>query len=62
MTRFDDFSRIRPLILASLTLMSSLNFMLSWVEHEKGLIISGPGHFQMDTISMSHIRLWVQNF
>ena len=32
-----------PTIVGILTFMSIINFMLRWVEHEKSLIISGPG-------------------
>ena len=33
-----------PTIVGILTFMSRKNFMLSWVEHEKCFITSGPGH------------------
>ena len=42
MTVFDDFNLKTQLILT--ILMSSLNFMLRRVEHEKTFIISEPGH------------------
>ena len=32
-----------PTIVGILTFMSKQNFMLSWVEHEKSFITSGPG-------------------
>ena len=32
-----------PTIVGILTFMSRINFMLSWVEHEKGFITLGPG-------------------
>ena len=33
-----------PTIVGILTFMSWINFVLSWVEHGKSLLISGPGH------------------
>ena len=32
-----------PTVVGILTLMSRINFLLSWVEHEKSFITSGPG-------------------
>ena len=32
-----------PTIVGILTFISMINFMLSWVEHEKSFITSGPG-------------------
>ena len=43
MTGFGDFDIKFPLILAILVFMSSLNFTLSWSEHEESFITSGPG-------------------
>ena len=34
-----------PTIVGIFTFMSMINFMLSYVEHEKGFLISGPGYF-----------------
>ena len=33
-----------PTIVGILTFISIINFMLSWVEHEKSFITSGPDH------------------
>ena len=43
MTGFGDLNLKFPLILAILVLISSLNFMLSSVEHEKSFITSVQG-------------------
>ena len=42
MIGFCDSNLKLPLILAVLVFMSALNFILSWVEHEKSVITSGP--------------------
>ena len=34
---------VKITIVGILTFMSRVDFMLSWVEHEKSVIISGPG-------------------
>ena len=60
---FDYFSLKIILILASLMFMSSLNFMLSRVEHEKCFMTQGPGckcsrHFLMAKfINLFHMFL-----
>ena len=46
MTGFGDLNLKSPLILAISVFMSSLNFMLSLVEHEKSFITLGPGYDQ----------------
>ena len=38
-----------PTIVGILTFMSMINFMLSWVEHEKSFITSGPGLLMTDS-------------
>ena len=43
MTGFDDINLKFPLILAIVLSMITLNFMLSFVEHEIFFITSGPG-------------------
>ena len=43
MIGFGDLNLKFQLILAISVIMSSLNFMLSRVEHEKSFITSGPG-------------------
>ena len=42
MTGFGDLNLKIPSILAVSIFMSCLNFMLSWVEHEKSFITLGP--------------------
>ena len=37
-----------PTIVGILTFKSRINFVLSWVEHGKSIITSGPGDFFMD--------------
>ena len=46
MTAFGDLTMKSPLILAFSVFMSSLNFMLSSLEHEKSFITLGPGLFK----------------
>ena len=41
------------LILANLVFVSSLNFMLSCVEHEKSFITSGPGLLKIAIIILA---------
>ena len=41
-----------------LVFMSSLNFILSWVEHEKGFITSGPDiFFQVFVFISNHLQI-----
>ena len=48
MTNFDDLKLKVSLILAFSIFMSSLNFMLSCVEHKKGFITLGPSFFNTE--------------
>ena len=50
MTGFGDLNLIFLLILALSVFMSSLNLILSRVEHEKSFITCGPGQSQTSLI------------
>ena len=44
-----------PTIVGILTFMSMINIVLSWVEHEKSVITSGPGyHIVLNTADTRH--------
>ena len=57
MTGFGDLNLEFPLILAILLFMSSLNFMLRRVEHEKSFITSTPV-LKIDI----HLNLFITRF
>ena len=43
-----------PTIVGILTIMGTINVMLTWVEHEKGCITLGPGHNVMPQMRLEH--------
>ena len=54
---------LRPTIIGIFTFMSSINYMLSWVKHEKRFITSGPGiHYCMWLKACSLLSNCKRNF
>ena len=51
-----------PTIVGILTFMSRINFVLSWVEHEKSFITMGPCHYFHTIMALGKVTFhWLES-